>query len=64
MLQVGEMNTHIFLRDAKNIALLFFLFPSVGVPAGWETSHPKDAKAFETANLRRNKADSCQGQLH
>ncbi len=33
------------------IALLCFLFPTLGAPAGWETSNPKDAKAFETGNL-------------
>src|SRR5437879_268625 len=35
----------------RNIVWLFFLFPTLAMPAGWETSHPKDAKAFETGNL-------------
>src|SRR6266581_1365113 len=40
---------HNLFRGA--ITLLCFLFPTLGAPAGWETSNPKDAKDFETGNL-------------
>src|SRR6266567_2186151 len=40
---------HNLFRGA--ITLLCFLFPTLGAPAGWETSNPKDAKAFETGKL-------------
>ena len=51
MFRTKLMNPLFFFRSAKNIALLSFLIPSIVISAGWETSHPKDVKAFETGNL-------------